>query len=96
MAQMNLCTQQKQTHRHGEHICNCKEGGGGMEWDFGVNRCKPLHLEWINNKVILYITGNYTQSPEIDHNGKEYFLKKCVYTRMTKWLFCIAEIGTKM
>ena len=31
MAQMNLCTQQKQTHRHGEHICNCKEGGGGME-----------------------------------------------------------------
>ena len=36
------------------------EGGGrGMDWEFGVGRCKLLHLEWINNKVLLYSTGNY-------------------------------------
>ena len=49
------------------------EGGGrGTEWEFGVSRCKLLHLEWINNKVLLYSTGNYIQSPGINHNGKEY------------------------
>ena len=25
----------------------------GMDWEFGVSRCKLLHLEWINNKVLL-------------------------------------------
>ena len=29
-----------------------------MDWEFGVGRCKLLHLEWINNKVLLYSTGN--------------------------------------
>ena len=49
-----------------------------MDWEFGVNRCKLLHIEWINNKVLLYSTGNYIQYPEIkNHNGKDY--KKNVY-----------------
>ena len=26
-----------------------------MDWEFGVGRCKLLHLEWIDNKVLLYI-----------------------------------------
>ena len=34
---------------------------GGMEWEFGVSRCKLLYIEWINNKVLLYSTGNYIQ-----------------------------------
>ena len=32
-------------------------GGRGMEWEFGISRCKLLHLEWLNNKVLLYSTG---------------------------------------
>ena len=24
-----------------------------IDWIFGVSRCKLLHLEWINNKVLL-------------------------------------------
>ena len=47
-------------------------GGRGMDWEFGVGRCKLLHLEWINNKVLMYSTGNYIQYPVINHNGKEY------------------------
>ena len=47
-------------------------GGGGKDWEFGVGRCKLLHLEWINNKVPMYSTGNYIQYPVISHNGKEY------------------------
>ena len=46
--------------------------GGGMEWEVGVSRCKLLYIEQINNKVLLYSTGNYIQYPVINHNGKEY------------------------
>ena len=28
-------------------------GGGGMEWEAGVSRCKLLYIKWINNKVLL-------------------------------------------
>ena len=56
--------------------------GGGREvnWESGVGRCKLLHLEWINNKVLLYSTKNYTQFPGIKDNGKGHiFLKECIY-----------------
>ena len=46
--------------------------GGGMKWEVGVSRCKLLYIEWINNKVLLYSTGNYIQYPVVNHNGKEY------------------------
>ena len=68
--------QNKLTHRHREQTCGCQGGGGvggrGMEWEFGVSRCKLLHLEWINHKVLLYSTGNYIQYPVINRKGKEY------------------------
>ena len=42
MAQMNLSTEKKQTHGHGEKTCGCqgKVGGSGLDCVFGVNRCK--------------------------------------------------------
>ena len=71
---MNISTKQKQTHRHREQTCGCQEGwgGGGKDWEFGISRCKLLYTGWINNKVLLYSTGNYIQYPVISHNGKEY------------------------
>ena len=56
--QMNLSTEQKQTHSHGEQTCGCQGGGGGkgMDWEFGVSRCKLLHLEGIISEVLLYST----------------------------------------
>ena len=53
---------------HREQTCGCQGGEGsegGMDWEFGVSRCKLLHTEWINNKVLLYRTGNYIQYPVI-------------------------------
>ena len=32
--------------------------GSGMDWEVGVNRCKPLLLEWINNEILLCSTEN--------------------------------------
>jgi len=49
-----------------------------MDWEFGVSRCKLLHLVWINNKGLLHSIGNYIQYPGINHKGKEY-KKECVY-----------------
>ena len=40
--------------------------GGGMDWEFGINAWKLLYIEWINNKILLYSTGNYIQNPVID------------------------------
>ena len=77
MAQMNLSTEQKATHRHREQTCG-RQREEGREWDgLGVYRCKLLHIEWIYHKVLLYSTGNYTQSPGRDHGGKYYFKKEC-------------------
>ena len=54
---------------------------GGMEWEVGVSRCKLVLVEWINNKVLLYSTGNYIQYPVINHDKKE-----CIYIYI-----CITE-----
>ena len=56
--------------------------GGGMEWEVEVSKCKLLHIGLINNKVLLYSTGNSSHYPEINHNGKEY--KKRIYIYVKK------------
>ena len=52
---MNLSTEKKQTHGLGEHKCGCQEGwgGSGMDWEFGVSKCRLVHLEWIRNDIPL-------------------------------------------
>ena len=50
-----------------------------MAWEFGISRDKLLHVEWINNKSLLYRTWNYNQYPVINHNGKEYEKEYILY-----------------
>ena len=79
MTQTNLSMRQKQTQRHRKEACGCQRGRRmreGMDWEFGVSRCKLLHIEQLGNKVLLYSSENYIQYPEIKHNGKEY--EKCI------------------
>ena len=45
-------------------------GRRGMDGEFGVSRCKLLHLEWISKEVLLYSIGNYTQSLRVEHDGR--------------------------
>ena len=40
-------------------VAKGEEDGRGMEWEFGISRCKLVYIGWINNKVLLYSTGNY-------------------------------------
>ena len=46
-------------------------GGSGMDGEFGVGRCKLLHLEWISNEVLLYSTENYFQALGIEHEVRQ-------------------------
>ena len=85
MTQMNLS--KKITDIENRLVVAKGEGvGERMEWEAGVSRCKLLYMEWINNKLLQYSTGNYIQCPMINHNGKEYFKRRnvcvCVYTRV--------------
>ena len=51
----------KENHGLGEQTCGCPGGGGGSgrDWELGVNGCKLLLLEWINNEIFLCSTKNY-------------------------------------
>ena len=66
---------------------------GGMDWEYGVSRCKLLYIDWINNNVLLQSTENYIQYPVINRNGKEYE-KEYMYT--TESLCCAAEMNTTL
>ena len=50
-----------------------------MEEGFGPSKLIKRQIE-INNKVLLYGTGNYIQYPVINHNGKN--MKKNIYTHI--------------
>ena len=47
-----------------------------MDWEFGVNRCKLLPLEWIGNESLLYSSGNSIYSLTMEHDNVR---KKNVY-----------------
>ena len=31
--------------------------GSGRDWEFGVSRCKVLHLEWISSEILCIAQG---------------------------------------
>ena len=56
----------------------CESGGSGMDREFGVGGCKLLHVEWMDNGVLLYNIGKYIQPLGIGHDGK-YYKKENIY-----------------
>ena len=67
MAQMNLSTEKK-TWRIDLWL---SRGGGerGRDWELGVNGCKLLFLEWINNEILLCSTENYVWILTTQHDN---------------------------
>ena len=63
IAQKSLSTKQKQTYQKREQTCGGQRmrGGRRKEQEFRISRYKLLYIERINNKVVLYSTGNYIQ-----------------------------------
>ena len=58
MVQMKLSMEKKQTHGHGEQPYGCpgREWDGLKVWGYWM---QTIALEWINNEILLYSTGNY-------------------------------------
>ena len=73
-------------------VAKGQAGGGRTDREFGVGRCKLLCREWIDNKVLLYSTGNYISYPGINHNRKEHEKEcMCVMYRHESWTIKKAE-----
>ena len=53
-----------------------------MDWEFGVNRCKLLPLEWISNEILLYGPGNYISSHMMEHHN----MRRKICTCMCDWI----------
>ena len=51
-------------------LANMEEGAWVKDWEFEIIKCKLLYTGQINNKVLLYSTGNYIQYPVTNHNSK--------------------------
>lgn len=52
-------------------VAKGKEGGRVKDWEFGVSRSKLFYMWPINNKVLPYSIGNYSQHSMINHNEME-------------------------
>ena len=61
MIQMNLFTKQKQTHRYKKQTWLPKGRGGRINQESGIIIYTLLYIKQVNNKDLLYSTGNYTQ-----------------------------------
>ena len=82
--------------KHREQTGGYQEGGveGGMEWEVGVNRCKLLYMEWINNKVLLYSTENYIQYPMTGTSLVAQWLRICLPMQGTQFRALVWEDPT--
>ena len=63
-----------------------EEWEGGMDWEFGVSRCKLLYTESIDNKVLSYSTGNCIQYPVINH-WKRIGKRMCTYIHIHMYIY---------
>ena len=77
---MNLFTKQKQTPDIENKLMVTKgEAEGGINQEYVINRYILPYIKQINNKDLLYSTGNYIQYLVINYNGKESKVKKYRY-----------------
>ena len=74
-------------------VAKGEERKAGKEWEFGISRGKLLYIGWINNKLLLWSTGNNTQYAVTNHNGKEYIR---THTYITVSLCYTEGINTRL
>ena len=54
----NLFTKQKQTHRHRKQTYGYQRGrGGGIHWEFEINRCILSYVKQINKRMYCIAWG---------------------------------------
>ena len=72
---MNVLTEKKIIDLENRLVAAPGGGGGGRDQELGVNGCKLLLLEWINNEILLCSTENYVQILTSQHdNGRKNYV----------------------
>ena len=69
--------------------------GGGIYKEVGIDIYTRLYIKYINSKVLLCITGNYTQYFVITYKGKESE-KEEKYVCITESLLCTPAINATL
>ena len=82
IVQKNVFTKQKQTHRHRKQTYGYQGVTGGINWEIGIDMYTTIYK--IDNKDLLYSTGNSTQYSVMAYMGKES-KKKSGYMYMHNW-----------
>ena len=96
---MNLFIKQKQTHRYRKQAYGYQRGMGvgGINQEFGSNLYMLLYIKQVNNKDLLYSTGNYTQYFVITYMEKESEKEYTyIYVCITESLCCTPETSTEL
>ena len=96
MIQINVSMKKKNRLKDIENrlmVAKGEERKVGKGWEFGISRGKLLYIGWINNKLLLWSTGNNTQYAVTKHSGKEYIR---THTYITVSLCYIEGINTKL
>ena len=97
--------QNKNKLRHKKQTCGFQgEGGGsGLDGEFGVGRCKLLHLEWIIIRSFFTPQGQYLIFWEKNMMEDSLRKKKYIYIHTYDWVMylwlghcCTAEIGATL
>ena len=90
---MNLFAKQKQAHRNRNHTYDYRrgKGGGGINQEYRINKYTLPYIKQINNKDLLYSTGNYIQYLIITYNGKELRKRIYIHTHKTESFCCTPE-----
>lgn len=50
-AQLNISVKQNRLLDIDSRLALAKGVRGGNDWKFGINRCKPVFIGWVDNKV---------------------------------------------
>ena len=57
-------------------------GPRAVEREFGISGNTLSYTEWMDEKILLYSTGNYIQCPVINHHGKEHKKRMCMLVQL--------------
>ena len=72
------------------------EDGRRKDWEFGISRCKPLYVGWINHNGKEYITESLYCIAEIKHNTVNHLhFNKILKTEDLEQSLLLNDIGFK-
>ena len=72
------------------------EGGGGINWEIGIDTYTLLYIKQITNKDSLYSTGIPFQYSVMTYMGKDSKKRVDICTHITDSLWCTAETNTTL